>query len=150
MTIDRVMRHILSQEPMTPDYRKDHGASDGPCPGWTFNLKRRLGIDNTNILQQHEAHQESLQQGQERLLNAKQRVEVIPVQRQHQAKTVPELRTFFPTIRRMTECDRNKLSTFHTNLGRIQRNILTRDHFQPRRTAWAPSSCKGDGDGWDM
>ena len=57
--------------------------------------------------------------------NAKQRVEVIPVQHQDQAKTAPQLRTFHPTIRRMVESDHNKLSTFHNkNLRGIQRTFL--------------------------
>ena len=51
-------------------------------------------------------HQKSPHQGQEHFQNVEQRVEVIPVQHQDQAKTVPKLRTSHPTVRiRMLEDD---------------------------------------------
>ena len=51
-------------------------------------------------------HRGSPQQGQKSLQNAKHHVEIIPVVHQDQAKTIPELRTFHPTVRlRMMEND---------------------------------------------
>ena len=43
--------------------------------------------------------QESPQQGQKRMQNDEQRLEVIPVQHQDQTKTVPELCAFHSTVR---------------------------------------------------
>ena len=55
---------------------------------------------------------------------------------------------------RMTESDLNQLSTFHTkSLRRILRIFWPKTNiFSPTatKTAWASSSCEGDGDGLDM
>ena len=49
--------------------------------------------------QSGQRHQESPQQGQKRLQNDEQCLEVIPVQHQDQTKTVPEQCAFHPTVR---------------------------------------------------
>ena len=85
-------------------------------------------------------------------------MEIVPVKHEQQTKTVPEsvLSTLLygSECWRMTECDLNKLSTFHTkNLRRILLfsglRPSTTNNVSPTVTkrAWGPSSCEGLGDG---